>query len=996
MRISKIRDKFLLIAAAISVLTALAYMLSASWVIRQQYLDQSGLALNKAEAVIYDDLGKRTEQMQRAAMQFVQAHNIGSTVWYLAQYAHSNLDRETLFQTYLQLARAVRATGIAANATKIEVFDTAGNLVAFTIYGESSCEVGFVDRLSDTRFYAAKMRRGEEITDASLKVVDAVPEVSPSYGAPLPDKVEQGYQVVDHHAAIRVAVPIFDEAEAGGMVTPPESRKQVGVVVLDQTLGESFADNLARLTDTQINVFTGDQLGFGTLPAYRQLALNAPTAAMPHRTGHMWLAEIKVGDTGYFQGLIPLYAHDRLIGGIAALHSKAPVENAIWQTSRILAIIAAVTLAFVLPIAWYFAYSISRPLSVLGRIFRGEAGRQTEDMLGDANFLLGEEAKSQDEMGALIRSFLAMREAVQQKIRQINEINASLEDTVATRTAALVQKERESRTLSENSPDSIARYDRDCRRVYANLAFQQMAGQPRDALLGKTPSQNPGGPNAVIYEEKIRQVFATGENTQFDLKWTGMDGREFCSHIRLTAEVNQDGQIATVLAIGRDISERLEYEETIWRQANFDALTGLPNRRMFNDRLEHAARFSHRTGRRMVLMLIDLDHFKEVNDTLGHDLGDQLLADAAHRIVACVRVSDTVARLGGDEFAVILSDVESRESTEQIAEAIIARLIEPFGIGGEQAFISASIGITVYPDDASDLSILFKFADQAMYASKNAGRSGFSFYTQNLHVSAQRRLRLSNDLRRAQGGGEFEVYYQPIVDLANGRVCKAEALLRWHHPEHGLVSPSDFIPLAEETGLIMPISDWVFHQVVQQVKVWRERDPTFQISINLSPVQIRRKEGVLAQWTAHLREQGVSGQAVALEITEGVLLNADSTINDKLLALRDEGIQVAIDDFGTGYSSLAYLKRFDIDYLKIDQAFVQNLATDADNQAMCEAIIVMAHKLALRVVAEGVETAEQRDFLHAAGCDYAQGYLYSTPVPAREFEHWAWGDGVRT
>ncbi|MBV8659827.1 MAG: EAL domain-containing protein [Burkholderiales bacterium] len=967
-------------------------MVSVSWMIRQQYLDQSGAVLNKAAAVVTDDLAKRKDALQKAASQLVSAHNVGSTVWYLAQYAHSNLDRETLFQTYLQLARLVRSTGLAAGASKIQVYDAAGNLMAFTTYEEGGCHVGFVDRLSDTRFYVAKMRRGEEITETSLKLVDSVPKVAPSYTAPLPHERRASYAVVDGRASIEVAVPIIDEATDPTLATP--GQKLVGLVVLDQTLGQSFAESLARLTDTDIDVFTGDRLGFGTLPAYQSLMLNTPLNLTAPAKDKIWIDEIKVGAVGYYQGVVPLYAHDQLVGGVAILHSKAPVEQAIWQTIHILGLIAVATLVFVLPITWYFAYSISRPLSVLGAIFRGEANTPAPDASNDAERRLESEARNQDEMGALVRSFIAMRAAVQQKIRQIHEINASLEDTVSMRTAALVVKERESRSLSENSPDSIARYDHDCRRIYANPAFLSMAGQPLDALLGKTPSQNPGGPHAAVYEEKIRRVFATGDNAQFDLKWMGKDGRELCSHIRLTAEVDHDGKVATVLAIGRDISDRLEYEETIWRQANFDTLTSLPNRRMFNDRLEHAARYSHRTGRRMVLMLIDLDHFKEVNDTLGHDQGDQLLAEAARRIVACVRGTDTVARLGGDEFAVILSDVESRESTEQIAESILARLIEPFKIGGEEAYISASIGVTVYPDDASDLNLLFKFADQAMYASKNAGRSSYSFYTQNLHISAQRRLRLSNDLRRALAGEEFEVYYQPIVDLGSGHICKAEALLRWRHPEHGLVSPADFIPLAEETGLIVPISDWVFRQVVQQVKYWRDRDTAFQVTINLSPVQVRRKEAVLAEWMAYLSAEGVSGRSVALEITEGVLLNADSSINDKLLALRDEGIQVAIDDFGTGYSSLAYLKRLDIDYLKIDQAFVQNLATDADNQAMCEAIIVMAHKLSLRVVAEGVETAEQRDFLKAAGCDYAQGYLYAKPMPAHEFERYAWSVDV--
>ncbi|HET7775372.1 MAG TPA: EAL domain-containing protein, partial [Azospira sp.] len=456
-------------------------------------------------------------------------------------------------------------------------------------------------------------------------------------------------------------------------------------------------------------------------------------------------------------------------------------------------------------------------------------------------------------------------------------------------------------------------------------------------------------------------------------------------------EFDLDGQINTVLAIGRDISDRLAFEATIWEQANFDALTKLPNRQMFHNRLEHEAQLSERSGRPMALMLIDLDRFKEVNDSLGHDKGDILLVEAANRISSCVRKSDTVARLGGDEFTVILSNLDEPESIERVAQSIIDKLADPFTLGSEEAFISASIGITLYPDDSQKLDVLFKNADQAMYVAKSTGRNRFSYFTPDLQEAAQTRLRLTNDLRAALAADQFQVYYQPIVDLASGEIYKAEALIRWHHPERGMVSPVHFIPLAEETGLIVPIGDWVFRQAVEQVRLWRQRfRPDFQISVNKSPVQIRHDEQVYTQWLDYLASQGMPGSSILIEITEGLLLHADPKIREKLLAFRDAGIQVSIDDFGTGYSSLAYLKRFDIDYLKIDRSFIQNLAHDSDNQALCEAIIVMAHKLGLKVVAEGVETAAQRDILLAAGCDFAQGYLYSMPVSADAFEQWAW------
>jgi diguanylate cyclase (GGDEF)-like protein len=386
-------------------------------------------------------------------------------------------------------------------------------------------------------------------------------------------------------------------------------------------------------------------------------------------------------------------------------------------------------------------------------------------------------------------------------------------------------------------------------------------------------------------------------------------------------------------------------------------------------------------------LFIDLDHFKEVNDTLGHHQGDVLLVDAARRIRSCVRESDTVARLGGDEFTVILSELDQVSPVDAIAQKILNVLQAPYQLGQEQAFVSASIGITLYPDDARDIDDLLKHADQAMYAAKGAGRNRFSYFTPALQVAAVNRMRLTNDLRIALKNDQFRLYFQPIVHLKTGKIHKAEALIRWQHPQRGLVSPLEFIPLAESSGLIVDIGEWVFKESARWVRRWRsEHDERFQISLNQSPLEFQREGQGYEGWLEHLGQIGVAGQALVVEITEGLLLDASTGVTDKLLALRDAGIQVALDDFGTGYSSLSYLKKFDIDYLKIDRSFTRNLATDSSDMALSEAIIVMAHKLDLRVIAEGVETAQQRDLLLEAGCDYGQGYLFARPMPGHEFD----------
>jgi EAL domain-containing protein (putative c-di-GMP-specific phosphodiesterase class I) len=342
--------------------------------------------------------------------------------------------------------------------------------------------------------------------------------------------------------------------------------------------------------------------------------------------------------------------------------------------------------------------------------------------------------------------------------------------------------------------------------------------------------------------------------------------------------------------------------------------------------------------------------------------------------------------MGGDEFTIILTELDGVDSIDRAATSILRSLAMPFLIDESVVYISASMGITLYPDDATDIDELLKNVDQAMYVAKKGGRNRYSYFTQHLQKAAQSRLRLITDLHGAVSGNQLRVYFQPIVEMASGQVLKAEALVRWMHPQRGLVSPAEFIPIAEETGLISEVGDWVFQEAMRWTARWRETvNETFQVSVNRSPVEFA-KDSSRDSWLQILTSMKLPGASVVVEITEGVLVDTDSPALTALVAYRDCGIQVSIDDFGTGYSSLAYLKKFDIDYLKIDQSFTKNLAIGSSDLALSKAIIVMAHELGLKVIAEGVETTDQRDLLLAAGCDYAQGYLFSKPLPPEEFE----------
>ncbi|NGZ07619.1 MAG: EAL domain-containing protein [Magnetococcales bacterium] len=802
-----------------------------------------------------------------------------------------------------------------------------------------------------------------------------------------PDFSEYDLYPPSNAPAAFLAGPVMDGQQLVGVVAMQFDMHLFTEVMLDNTgLGESGATLMARLETDQVRFLL--PMKSDPEAAFRRTLPLASNDQQPI----IQAAQGKHGSafTRDHQGenVLAVWRHlpALRVGLVIQMNANEAMaeftQSRYWEKIFLAGVVGALLL-----ISWYVHRAVVQPIQELTRVTEALSA-------GD----LGQRAwvVRQDETGRLAAAFntmadklltaqLQLEERVQARTAELHAANQQLHMQITQR------KETEARLLLahkviENAGEAILITDAQGFITHINPAYERITGWSRAQIIGKKPSVTKSGRHDQNFYQQMWQTLNDTGRWEGEIWDRRANGETFPKWLSITAIHDDQHQVLHYVGVFLDISQRKADEQRLEHLAYYDPLTALPNRSLFHERLEREISGSHRQRTGFALFFIDLDRFKQVNDTLGHGAGDELLIIVAERLLSRVRENDTVARLGGDEFTIILTHVTRPEQVSPVAQNLLDSLQTPLVVAGQEVRIGGSIGIALYPHDGTSREQLTQNADMAMYLAKEKGRNNYQFFSKELQTRILDRVTLENELTKAIQHQELLLHYQPKFNLEGNRVAGVESLVRWNHPEKGLISPARFIPLAEETGLILPMGTWILEESCRQIKIWNAKTThPWHMAVNLSPRQFQQPN-LLPLIKELLDKTNISPEWLELEITEGVLMgNVEESIAI-MNRLRDSGIRLAMDDFGTGYSSLNHLKRFPVHTLKIDQSFVRELTPNSTDAIIVQAIITLARALGLTVVAEGVETVEQLEFLKKQECHLVQGYLFSKPLPAQDLE----------
>jgi diguanylate cyclase (GGDEF)-like protein/PAS domain S-box-containing protein len=784
---------------------------------------------------------------------------------------------------------------------------------------------------------------------------------------------------------VTVAVGVLLFAVFASLLTSWQASRQIRETLVTQ--GEHVAENLASqsvlallyasaenardvVNNTlafpdviRVEILHGDgrpllARGAGDVSPGVPLDVAARAAYLEEETADTWRFVMPVRSKGGDSQFDVVEAREELLGFVRVVQSKDTLTRMLMQVFAANLAISLVFAVVFLLVLGHLANRLTQPITELSETMaRAERGE----------FKVRANISGPKDIVDMAAAFNSMIGSLQERERALRESKENYRDVVNSVKEIIFQT------------NAAGQW------TFLNSTWVEIAGVEVQQAIGQSMA------DIFVEEDRPRALHAMdsllrqeAEDCRFEVRYRRQDGSLGWFDVALRVRRDEAGEFAGTSGTIDDITEQKRAEERIQFLAYHDALTQLPNRMLAHDRFQHATAVADRSHARVALLFLDLDNFKTINDSLGHLTGDELLKEVGRRLTECVRETDTISRLGGDEFLVILSSLPDADAIAPVLVKLLARMVEVFEIDELELNTSASIGIALYPDDGADFQVLLQKADMAMYRAKDAGRNTYRFFDDQMNVEAVEHLRMRNGLRKALAREEFVLHYQPQIDIASGALIGAEALIRWNHPEMGMVPPGRFIPIAEDSGLIVPIGEWVLYEACRQAAAWGKAGVHgLMIAVNLSAVQFRRGE-IEQSVIRALEGSGLDPALLELELTESILITDSENVLATVQRLKRLGVKLSIDDFGTGYSSLSYLKRFQVDKLKIDQSFVRDLVTDAEDAAIVRAIIQMAGSLGLTTIAEGVETNEILGLLSDFGCDEAQGYYFARPMPAEE------------